>query len=290
MTIREKGYFHWDGSLREGRRPWWPITRLGLRLAFKKRGFKFLYFGTFVPALAFLVGIYISERIGEFRYWFRGSPLLFEVNPAFFKTYYTSEFLLFMLVMLMVVGGAGLIADDLRHNALQLYFSRPLEKRDYLAGKASVLVVLLLSLTLLPGLAFVLFKLLFSGSFSFIATYPWIMLSILAYSAAVTAFFCLYTLVLSSLEPEPAVCFDPAFCDLPGVRYPVWDFLWKFQRTRVCAAVPQGQPAADRCLPVSAKAALRSLCRSGRSCCLTAAGVAAWIVVNRRVRSVEVVK
>ncbi len=289
MTIREKGYFHWDGSLREGRLPWWPITRLGLRLAFKKRGFKFLYFGTFVPALAFLVGIYISERIGEFRYWFRGSPLLFEVNPAFFKTYYTSEFLLFMLVMLMVVGGAGLIADDLRHNALQLYFARPLEKRDYLAGKASVLVVLLLSLTLLPGLAFVLFKLLFSGSFSFIVTYPWIMLSILAYSAAVTAFFCLYTLVLSALSRNRRYVSILLFA-----IYLVSDILFGifygnfkepgFALLSLKANLQQtGAFLFRQKLPYDLSAGWSILL-------LTAAGVAAWIVVNRRVRSVEVVK
>ena len=200
MTIREKGYFHWDGTLRERRLAWWPVTRLGIRLAFKKKGFKFLYFGAFIPALVFLVGIYISERIGEFRYMIRGSSQLVEVNPAFFKTYFTSDFLLFMMVMLMVVGGAGLIADDLRSNALQLYFSRPLEKRDYLAGKASVLIFFLLTLTLAPGLVFIVFKLLFSGSFRFVAAYPWLLLSIPAYSAVVTLFFCLYTLFLSSLS------------------------------------------------------------------------------------------
>lgn len=200
MTIREKGYSHWEGALRDRRWSWWPVTRLGIRLAFKKKGFKFLYFGAFVPALVFLVGIYISERIGDFRYMVRGTSQLLEVNPAFFKTYFTSDFLLFMMVMLMVVGGAGLIADDLRSNALQLYFSRPLEKRDYLAGKASVLVFFLLTLTLVPGLAFVLFKLLFSGSFRFLASYPWLLLSIAADSAVVTIFFCLYTLFLSSVS------------------------------------------------------------------------------------------
>jgi ABC-type transport system involved in multi-copper enzyme maturation permease subunit len=289
MTIREKGYFHWDGSLREGRRPWWPITRLGLRLAFKKRGFKFLYFGTFVPALAFLVGIYISERIGEFRYWFRGSPLLFEVNPAFFKTYYTSEFLLFMMVMLMVVGGAGLIADDLRHNALQLYFSRPLEKRDYLAGKASVLVVLLLTVTLLPGLAFIMFKLLFSGSLRFIGTYPWILLSVTAYSAAVTAFFCLYTLLLSSLSRNRRyvsillfaiylvsdILFGIFYGNLKEPGFALLSLKANLQQT--------GAFLFRQKLPYDLSAGWSILV-------LTAAGAAAWIVINKRVRSVEVVK
>lgn len=200
MTVREKGYAHWDGQLLAGKRPWWPITRLGIKLAFKKKYFRLLYFGAFVPALAFLVGIYISERIEDFRYMIRGSQQIIEINPAYFKTYFTSDFLLFMMVMLLVVGGAGLISDDLRYNSLQLYFSRPLRKRDYLLGKAMVLLFFLLTLTLLPGLLFIIFKLLFSGSFGFLSSYPWLPLSVAAYSGLAAAFFCLYALLLSALS------------------------------------------------------------------------------------------
>jgi ABC-type transport system involved in multi-copper enzyme maturation permease subunit len=289
MTIREKGYFHWEGALRQRHFSWWPITRLGVRLAFRKKGFKFLYFGAFVPALAFLVGIYISERIGEFRYMIKGSSQLLEVNPAFFKTYYTSDFLLFMMVMLMVVGGAGLIADDLRYNALQLYFSRPLEKRDYLAGKASVLVAFLLSLTLVPGLAFVLFKLLFSGSFRFVVSYPWILLSVTAYSAAVTAFFCLYTLLLSSLSRNRRYVSILLFAVylvsdiLSGIFYgnfknPLFALLsLKANLQQMGAFLFKQKPPYD--IPAGWSMLV-----------LAAVGAVAWLVVNRRVRSVEVVK
>jgi hypothetical protein len=198
MTIREKGYFHWDGELKDRKRPWWPITRLGIKLAFRKKYFKFLYFGSFIPAVVFLIGIYVSERIEDFRYMIRGSQQILEVNPAFFKTYFAGDFLLFMMVMLLVVGGAGLVSDDLKYNSLQLYFARQLEKRDYLVGKAAIMLFFLLSLTLLPGLLFIVFKLLFSGSFRFIGTYPWLPLSILAYSLIVCTFFCLYGLLLSA--------------------------------------------------------------------------------------------
>ncbi len=289
MPIREKGYFHWEGSLLERRFPWWPVTRLGLRLALKKKGFKFLYFGSFVPSLVFLVGIYISERIGEFRFMIKGSPQLFEVNPAFFKTYYTSDFLLFMMVMLMVVGGAGLIADDLRYNALQLYFSRPLEKRDYLAGKASVLVVFLLTLTLVPGFVFVIFKLLFSGSFRFIASYPWIPLSVVAYSAAVTAFFCLYTLFLSSVSRNRRYVSILLFAVylvsdiLFGIFYgnfrnPVFALLsLKANLQQTGAFLFRQKPAYN----ISAGWSILVL---------AVLGAAAYLLIRRRVRSVEVVK
>jgi ABC-type transport system involved in multi-copper enzyme maturation permease subunit len=200
MTIREKGYLHWDGELKERRFPWLPITWLGIRLAFKKKSFKFLLFSVLAIAFIFLVGIYISERIEDFRYMLKGESAVLEVNPLFFKTYLSMPFMLFMMVMILLVSGAGLIADDLKHNSLQLYFARPLRKNDYLIGKANVLAFFILLVTLVPGLLFILFKLLFSGSFHFLKTYPWLPLSVIGYSLFITGFFCAYALLISSLS------------------------------------------------------------------------------------------
>ncbi len=199
-TIRDRGYSHWDGTLRERRFPWWPITRTGILLTFRKKQFKFFFSFAFVPALAFLAGIYISERLEDFKFMFKGSEKFITINPAYFKTYFTSDFLLFMMVMLLVFAGSGLVADDLKHNALQLYFSRPLGKKDYLLGKAAVVFFFILVLTLVPGLLFVIFKLIFAGSFRFLAEYPWLLLSIVGYSALLTLFFASYTLLLSALS------------------------------------------------------------------------------------------
>ncbi|MGB7295858.1 MAG: hypothetical protein WBC70_09750 [Candidatus Aminicenantales bacterium] len=200
MTIREKGYLHWDGELKERRFPWWPISRLGIRLAFKKKYFKLLLFGALAVVLVFIVGIYISERIEDFRHMIKEEGQFLKIDPTFFYTYLSNNFMLFMMVMISLVGGAGLIADDLKHNSLQLYFARPLKKSDYLLGKANVLVFFFLLITLVPGVVFVLFKLLFAGNFQFLKTYPWLPLSVIGYSLFITGFFCFYALLLSSLS------------------------------------------------------------------------------------------
>lgn len=199
-TIRDKGYSHWDGTLRESRFPWWPITRTGILLTFRKKQFKFFFAFSFLPAIAFLAGIYISERLEDFKFMFKGTEKFISINPAYFTTYFTSDFLLFMMVMILTFAGAGLIADDLKHNALQLYFSRPLGKKDYLLGKAAVVFFFILVLTLVPGILFILFKLIFAGSFQFVAEYPWLLLSVIGYSALLTLFFASYTLLLSALS------------------------------------------------------------------------------------------
>ena len=198
--IRDRGYFHWDGAFVDRRWPWWPITRQGLRLAFKMKLFKFFFASSILPAVVFLAGVYISERLEDFKAMVQARSSLLTVNPAFFKTYYSIDFLLLMIVLLMLFSGAGLIADDAKHNALQLYFSRPIRKRDYFTGKAGVLWFFLLLLTLVPGLLFIVFKLIFSGSFDLLRSYPWLPLSVLAESLVLTVFFSMYTLLLSSLS------------------------------------------------------------------------------------------
>lgn len=200
MTIKEKGYTHWDGKLSERRFPWWPISRYGIQLTFKKKHFKLLFMASFLPAVFFLAGIYISERLQDFKFMVRDSAPFLKVDPKYFKTYFTNDGLLFMLVIIMIFCGAGLISDDLKHNSLQLYFSRPIKKKDYFIGKTAVIVFFLSLLTLVPGLVFFIMKLVFSGSFKFFLAYPWLPVSIIGYSLILTAFFSFYTLLLSSIN------------------------------------------------------------------------------------------
>ncbi len=200
MTIKEKGYAHWEGEFLYKKLPWWPITRYGIKLTFRKKFFKTLFAGTLVPAVVFLVGIYISERLEDFKFMFRESVPFLQINPAYFKTYLSEGFMLFFFIIILIFCGSGLISDDLKHNSLQLYFARPLKKKDYFFGKTAVIVFFLFILTLVPGLVFFIMKLIFAGSFKFFLDYPWLPLSIIGYSVLVTAFFSFYTLFLSSLS------------------------------------------------------------------------------------------
>jgi ABC-2 type transport system permease protein len=71
------------------------------------------------------------------------------------------------MFFITVYAGAGLIANDRRVNALQIYLSKPLTRAEYIFGKLAVLMTLLLFVTWLPALLLVLVQILFSGSFTF---------------------------------------------------------------------------------------------------------------------------
>jgi ABC-type transport system involved in multi-copper enzyme maturation permease subunit len=197
-VVRERGYQHWDGRLAEHRFPWLPIARTGIRLAFRKKGFKLTFAVAYIPSFVMLGLIYASEQFEKLQRFIQGERAPLRIDPGTFMDYLTNGGLLFLLVLVLAFGAAGLVSEDLKHNALQLYFARPIGKTDYIIGKLAVVAYFVLMLTALPALVLVILKLILAGDFSFVATYPWLPLSILAYTAVLTLFLGGYVLLLSA--------------------------------------------------------------------------------------------
>jgi ABC-type transport system involved in multi-copper enzyme maturation permease subunit len=288
-TVREKGYYHWDGRLVERRFPWLPITRTGILLAFKKRGFRFLFAGAFFPGIVFLGIIYISENLENFQAMLRGSDRLISITPGSFKTFLTFPPVLFLMIAMMVFAGSGLIADDLKHNSLQIYFSRPLRKKDYLLGKMAVVFFFILAVTLVPGLLVYIFKLIFAGSFKFFLSYPWLVLSIVGFSAFLAVFFAFYTLLLSSLSKNSRyvmvlvfmiyIFSDVFFGILQSIFRTPYMALFSIR-----ANIDQVGALAFAQKPVHPIPVLWSCLVLGGICALSA------LVLNRKIRGVEVIR
>lgn len=197
-VVREKGYAHWGGQLVERRFPWLPITRTGVRLAFRKKAFKLVFALAFAPAFFFLVMLYISERVEDFKAIVQSNREILSVDPHYFRIVLTSGPVLFSIILVLAFAAAGLIADDLKHNSLQLYLARPIGKMDYIFGKLGVVAFFVLLLTAVPWLLLVVFKLVFAGSFAFLSAYPLLPLSIMGYGTLLTVFFGAYVLLLSA--------------------------------------------------------------------------------------------
>ena len=69
-----------------------------------------------------------------------------------------------LLFVVMIYAGSGLICNDFRNNLIEIYFSKPINWRDYLAGKVATLMLIGLSLSALPAYLLVLVHVLFSPS------------------------------------------------------------------------------------------------------------------------------
>src|SRR5262249_26851964 len=76
------------------------------------------------------------------------------------------KFEIFFAMILVVLIGPGLVSQDLRFNALPLYFSRPLRRIDYFAGKLGVIAVFLAGVAVVPAVVAYVLGLCFTLDFS----------------------------------------------------------------------------------------------------------------------------
>jgi ABC-type transport system involved in multi-copper enzyme maturation permease subunit len=195
MPIREKGYYQWEGELKTSYVKWLPIFLTGIKGVYKKRFSKFLFAFSALTFLIFLAAVYVSTK-PELRMLTRLVKMI-QTDAALFNAYYTNGFLLFMMVIISLFAGAEQISGDLKFNSFTLYLSRPLSRLDYVKGKFSIVLFYLLVFTLVPGLLLIIFKIIFTGSFSVPLQ---IFLAAIIFPILVSLFFASLSIMLSSLS------------------------------------------------------------------------------------------
>lgn len=154
MAIFEKGYRAYDGP--RARVPAaWVIAREGWGLGLRPLSVRIfsifwllIFAGTFT---SMLVTMSANEKLKELG----GAARLFQVETMQLlngtaRVYFESSTWLVCLITMLI--GSGLIANDQRSKALSLYLARPLRRPSYVLGKALVLPGLLLVYALVPGL------------------------------------------------------------------------------------------------------------------------------------------
>ena len=190
MPIHDQGYRRYQGRRVPVGRAWWTMARMHLITAFKRRWFLLMLFAGWIQF--FVMGLIIV------------APVLFpqlsgftSTTPQTFRDFLSRQ-QFFVFIITIVLG--GLIADDRRANALQLYLSKPLTRLEYIVGKAAPLLILILGVTLIPALLLLLVQIVFSGSFSFLATNLFVLPAI-TLASLVRALLSTFTiLALSSLS------------------------------------------------------------------------------------------
>ena len=70
-----------------------------------------------------------------------------------------------------IYAGAGLIANDRRANALQIYLSKPITRVEYVGGKLLTLLIFLVAVTWLPAVLLVFLQMMFSGDTAFLSSH-----------------------------------------------------------------------------------------------------------------------
>ncbi len=196
MGIREKGYHKWQGEIKSSAVTWLPISINGVKNAFKRKYAKAFFSFTAMHFLFFLALVYIVTK-PELRMFQEVIRIVFRNDATFFYHYFTNGFIIFMIMIMCIFIFAELISGDLKFNAFPLYFSRPLDRKDYILGKFSIIMFYLLLFTLVPAVLLLVFKFIFSGQVSLDLH---LLFGLIAVPLLVSAFFAAVTLMVSSFS------------------------------------------------------------------------------------------
>jgi ABC-2 type transport system permease protein len=191
MPIYDLGYRHWSGRWTSHPYRWWVITRQGIGLLVRRKLFIALMFASMIPFLVRAVMIYFSTVASM------TLPPFMQPNASFFEAFLGQQ--TFFIFAISIYAGAGLIANDLKANALQIYLSKPITRQDYFLGKLGVLVFFLSLPTVVPALLLLLLAVLFRADAQYFVQNIWLAGPIVAYSLLIIFTYGLIILALSSL-------------------------------------------------------------------------------------------
>jgi ABC-2 type transport system permease protein len=190
MPIHDQSYRHYGGGKAVPGRSWTIIAWAGISTMIRKR----IFLGLMLIALGPFLFVAIRAW-GAANY---PQMAIFAPTAETFRQYL--EWQNFFVFVITVWAGAGLIANDRRANALQIYLSKPLLRSEYIAGKLAVLVTFLLLVTFVPAMLLLILKVTFDGNFTFLRQNLFLIPAITIGSLLQVAVASFVMLALSSLS------------------------------------------------------------------------------------------
>jgi ABC-2 type transport system permease protein len=166
------------------------IAKAGVRTLVGKRAFVGLLLLSWLPFFVRAVQIYAAANLPQ--------AAFLAPDTRMFRQFLEQQepFLFFVTVY----AGAGLIANDRRANALQIYLSKPLTRAEYVFGKLAVLMTFLLLVSWVPAVVLLIVQVVFSGSFAFFLDNLFLFPAITVFSLIQVLAGSLAMLALSSLS------------------------------------------------------------------------------------------
>jgi ABC-type transport system involved in multi-copper enzyme maturation permease subunit len=190
MPIHDQSYRHYGGGKAAPGRSWTVIASAGMRTFIRKRAFMGLLLFALSPFVVRAVQMWISSNYPQ-------ASMLAPTAETFRQFLEQQDFFVFVITIYV---GAGLIANDRRANALQIYLSKPLMRSEYIAGKLAVLFGFLLLVTFVPAMLLLMLKVIFDGNFTFLKSNLFLVPAITTASLLQVSLAAFTMLALSSLS------------------------------------------------------------------------------------------
>jgi ABC-2 type transport system permease protein len=190
VPIHDQSYRRYGGGKTTPGRAWTVIAWAGIMNMIRKRVFLGLLIVSWIPFVVRAVQIYVAENFAQ-------AAMLAPTGETF-REFLDQQTPFVFFVTIYV--GAGLIANDKRANALQIYLSKPLMRAEYIAGKAAVLFTFLMLVTFVPAIFLMVIQVMFAGSFAFVSKNLYLFPAITVGSALQVLLSTFTMLALSSLS------------------------------------------------------------------------------------------
>ena len=190
MPIHDQGYRRYLGNRAAIGKSWMVMTRAGVMNMVTKRVFIGVMMLAWSGFVVRVIQIYFSQS-------FMNLEFLAPKGETFREFLDQQNFFVFFVTIWV---GAGLIANDRRANALQLYLSKPMTSAEYIAGKFAILFVFLIGVTFLPAIMLLLAQAILAGNLTFIRNNLYLIPSITLYSLLLVTFTATSMLALSSMS------------------------------------------------------------------------------------------
>lgn len=145
MAIYDQSYAPWNGTYASRAARIRAMVAMELAQPFKNVWLLIIVLMTFSLVAGWLFVLFFVSS-------YQVLPQFAVGNRIYREGFYNVQFFSMILMVLSGTVGASLIARDVRHRALLMYFSRSITRADYLIGKFISLVLFLLTVTLGPGL------------------------------------------------------------------------------------------------------------------------------------------
>src|SRR3954468_5831106 len=193
MPIHDQGYRRYGGSKARTGTGWMVIARAGIRNMISKRAFLGLLLISWFPFFVRAVQFYAAVNLTNI-------PQASVLAPSAdtFRQFLEQQQTFVFFVTVYV--GAGLIANDRRANALQIYLSKPLTRTEYVFGKLVILMSFLALVTWLPAIVLLIVQISFAGNFTFFRNNVFLFPAITLFSFVQVTMVATAMLALSSLS------------------------------------------------------------------------------------------
>src|ERR1700682_1338025 len=150
MAVLERTYKQYQGLLSPEWSRFLIIPRHAYRDVFRSKLFTAFFALSFIWPLVCAILIYLHHNIEALGIMKIDIRNLLPIDGSFFQNYVITQGTIgFFLAMLV---GPQQVSRDLTNNALPLFLCRPFTRSEYVVGKMSIIVILLSTVTWVPGL------------------------------------------------------------------------------------------------------------------------------------------